>query len=87
MLGIPFYFFLCLSLVLCLSLPSMTAPRVVRAATVALSEISVSHESGWRDVDPVYIQKMVEGFMAGDFGFCVMTPPSIIDGAVAAGPF
>ncbi|OLP80212.1 Pre-mRNA-splicing factor 18 [Symbiodinium microadriaticum] len=56
-------------------------PKFLRSELLAVNEVSVSKESGWRPLDWGRVSELVADFKSGAYGQNTLAPPSLIDSA------
>ena len=53
-------------------------PKEVGTIRIKLDDISLSNESGWRELDPNRVKELVTSFLNGEFNQSIGAKPSVL---------
>lgn len=63
--------------------PNM-APATINTIRVALDDISIDQDSGWRDLDSERVSELKDAFKNGDSGLGILAIPSLLEDKISA---
>ena len=53
-------------------------PQEIGTTRIKLDDISLSEESGWRDLDPIRVKELVSSFLSGEYMQGIFAKPSVL---------